>query len=341
MAIKLRDNIIEIIKYLPGIIFLLVTGLVSKYIGGLVPYVSYLIIAIAFGIFSSNVLKLPSFVEKGIQETHKLWLNTGIVILGSRILLVDLLKIGPRLLLMVVGFVLFGLICVEFLSSRFKLDPKLGSCLAAGTSVCGVSAVIASGGAVNAKEKYIAYAIATILAFDIITVFSYPAIGQIFAIPDLVYGPWAGISMFSTGTTVAAGFANSDTAGQIATICKMARNVFIGIWALAYSVYYTRKGLSNTLAVSKTKYLWNKFPKYIFGFLILMILTNTGFITDNQLDSLKNAYNWLFMLAFVGLGYSIDLQDIRKIGFKPFLVVLISFLIISFTSLGVSYWLFL
>ncbi len=302
------------LKLLPGILFLLIVGLLSKYIGSSIPYVSYLIIAIVLGIFSSNFLKIPGFIEKGIKETHKLWLNTGIVVLGTGVILKDLILIGPKLLLMVFGFIIFGLFCVEFLSARVKLKPKLSSCLASGTSVCGVSAIIATGGAIEAHEKDIAYAIATIIVFDIITVFSYPLIGQLFSIPAQVYGPWAGISMFSTGTTVAAGFAHSDTAGQLATICKMARNAFIGIIALSYSIYYLNKKVNSKQVENKLKFFWSKFPKPVIGFIVALFIANMGLLTTEQIGYTKNAYKWLFLFAFVGLGYNTDLREIKKTG---------------------------
>lgn len=337
IANKFRFFIIEVIKILLGISFLLIVGLIAKYIGSFIPHVSYLVIAIGLGLLISNYLKLPEFIDKGINKTHKLLLETGIVVLGAGILFVNLIEVGPKLLVTMIFTVVFSLTLVEFISSRFSLEPKLGSCLASGTSVCGVSAIIATGGAIGATQKQIAVAIATILIFDVVTVFSYPLIGRLFLIPSQVYGPWAGLSMFSTGTAVAAGFAHSVAAGQLATVAKMARNVFIGVWALAYTLYYIRKGSTNINIKSKPKYLWKKFPKFVIGFIALMIIGNTGILSAEQIGSLKNAYNWLFMLAFVGLGYSIRIKELRETGFKPVTVILISFSITSLLVLTFSY----
>ncbi len=325
---------------LPGILFLFVVGLISKYIGGIIPHVSYLIIAIFLGLISSNLMTLPRIIDRGIKSTHKIWLETGIVILGSRILLRDLIDIGPLLLSLILGFLIFSLLCVEFVSSRFGLEPRLGSCLASGTSVCGVSAIIATGGGINARERDMCYAIATILIFDVLTVFSYPVFAQIFSIPAQVYGVWTGISMFSTGTVVAAGFALCEEAGQLATLAKMARNSFIGIWALSYTIYYVNKGLSGARVNNKGKYLWDKFPKFVIGFLVVMVVANLGLLSEENLDSMRNMYNWLFMMAFVGLGYDMDFAELKKSGIKPFVVVLIAFMIISISVLTVSYLVF-
>ena len=328
------------LNLIPGIIYMLLLGLLAKYIGQLVPTVSYLVIAIALGIFSANFLNLPRIVEGGINKTHKLFLETGIVILGSAIRFKDIIEVGPKMLLMVIGFIIFSLLLVEYIAGRLQIAAKLGSCLAAGTSVCGVSAVIATGGAIGASAQNIAYAIATVITFDIITVFAYPIIGQTLIIPPEVYGPWAGVSMFSTGTTVAAGFAHSELGGQLATIGKMSRNVFIGLWALLYSIYYLKKGLADEQVEGRLRYLWDRFPKIVIGFVLTMVIANLGIIDSTKIGYLKNGYNWLFMMAFVGLGYSSDLRELKKTGVKPFLIVLIAFIIISLTSLLFSYLLF-
>jgi len=337
MTNKNSNALSNIVHMVPGVIFLLIVGLVSKFVGGYIPHVSYLIVAIALGIIISNTISMPAFIEHGINSTYKIWLETGIVVLGARIVLADFLNVGPTILWMVIAFLIFTLLIVEFLASRFGLDKKFGSALASGTSVCGVSAIIATSGGIEPKEKHIAYAITTILIFDVVTVFLYPALGVIFSIPDKVFGVWAGISMFSTGTTVAAGFAHSDAAGQMATIVKMARNVFIGIWALLYTIYYLRKGMTSQVIDKKLSYIWQKFPKMIIGFVIAMIVASSGLMSDVQIGYMKNAYNWLFMLAFVGLGYNINISEMKNEQAKPLLVVLIAFIITSAASFGLAY----
>lgn len=340
---NVRSQFSSMLKLFPGLAVLFGLGYLSKYIGGLIPHVSFLLVCILLGLLISNIFNLPGLLEKGINDTYKIWLKTGIVVLGARVILSDLLAIGPNLLWMVLLFLCFTLLATEYLSSQFGLNRKLRSSLASGTSVCGVSAIIATSGAIRADEEDVTYAIATILLFDAITVFLYPAVGEIFAIPSRVFGSWAGISMFSTGTTVAAGFAYNDVAGQVATITKMARNIFIGIWALLYAVYYVRLGTAEatgTYSKGKMRYIWQKFPKFIIGFILTMLVATLGVLTDTQVSSMKNAYNWFFMLAFVGLGYNINLTELKKAGLKPVVVVTVVFIITSLSSLGLSYLLF-
>ncbi|MBS3787606.1 putative sulfate exporter family transporter [Candidatus Bipolaricaulota bacterium] len=323
----------------PGTVFLFAVGLFSWYLGAKIPYISYLLICIGIGMLIANTTGLPDIIEKGIYDTHKVWLETGIVVLGARILLSDLVRVGPILLGIVILFLLIGLTLTQYLAAKFGLDQKFGSVLASGVSVCGVSAVIATGGGIEAKKKHIAYAIAAVLVFDVTTVFLWPAIGAAFSIPADVFGPWAGITSPSTGTTVAIGFIHSDQAGQLTTMTKMARNVFIGVWALMFTLYYARRGMTEGIE-NKASYLWDKFPKFVLGFLMTMALANVGILSEAQIGYMKNAYSWLFMMAFVGLGYDIDFADMARTGFKPLLVVLIVFSTVSLLSIGILYTVF-
>jgi len=327
------------IRLIPGVLFLFGTGLLSWYIGSQIPYISYLLVCIGIGMLIANTTGLPGIIEDGIYETHKIWLETGIVVLGARILLSDLVRVGPILLGVVILFLLVGLLLTQYLATKFGLDRKFGSVLASGVSVCGVSAVIATGGGIEAKKKHIAYAIAAVLVFDVTTVFLWPAIGAAFSIPADVFGPWAGITSPSTGTTVAIGFIHSDQAGQLTTMTKMARNVFIGVWALMFTLYYARRGMTEGIE-NKAAYLWDKFPKFVLGFLFTMALSNVGVLSETQIGYMKNAYSWLFMMAFVGLGYDIDFRDMAKTGVKPLLVVLIVFSTVSLLSIGILYSIF-
>ena len=204
----------------PGLLLLIAVGGLGQLIGATTPLHS-LLAAIVVGILLTNSVDVPAVCEAGVG-THKLWLEVGIVLMGVRIALDSVLSASGVLLLAVFGIVAFSLIVTETLARRyFGLQCRLGSLLAAGTGICGVSAVIAIAGSIRADEDQIAYATSTILIFDAITLFAYPFVGQLLGLPSREFGVWAGISMFSTGSVTAARFAYSDIAGQWATVTKL------------------------------------------------------------------------------------------------------------------------
>jgi len=138
--------------------------------------------------------------------------------------------------------------------------------------------------------------------------------------------------MVSTGPVVAAGFAYSEQAGQWATITKLGRNVFIGVVAVLYAVYYARRDSEGSSAAS-WRSLWEQFPTFVLGFAAVAAVASTGVLPAGVLSLFERGYQWLFLVAFVGLGTSIEIRNLRNTGARPLLVVLASLLTVSALSL--------
>ena len=105
---------------------------------------------------------IPEIFNPGI-DTYELWLKIGIVLLGARFLLQDIFKLGGISLALIIGEVFFATAIMILLGRYFKLGEKLTTLLAVGSSICGVSAIIAAKGAIGANNRDTAYAIAAIL----------------------------------------------------------------------------------------------------------------------------------------------------------------------------------
>ncbi|UHQ96382.1 YeiH family protein [Natrinema halophilum] len=321
-----------------GVSLLGVCAILAKVSAPFIPGANNLLIAVIIGITIANTTGVPSVARPGVQ-THKLWLATGIVLMGASLTVESILARGILVLAIVLSVTTFTIFYVEFLSRVvFGFSEKLSSLLAVGSSICGVSAVVAVAGSIRASEEDIAYAAATVLLFDAVTLFIYPIVGNIFAIPSKIFGMWAGVSMFSTGPVIAVGFMHSAKAGEWATITKLARNALIGVVAVAYAAYYTRK--RTNASQSQIRILWAEFPKFILGFIAFMFIASAGFLSTNQISSLVNVYNWLFLLAFVGLGTEIRFSELRSTGISPALVVLIGLSTVSVFSLLLLFFLF-
>ncbi|MDS0474634.1 putative sulfate exporter family transporter [Natrinema sp. 1APR25-10V2] len=317
-------------RLLPGVLALCLGAVLARTLALLLG-ANDLLLAIALGAVTTNVVGVPARLTPGLV-THKLWLGAGIVLMGASISVATVLEVGSRVFLVVIAVALLTLIVVELLARTvFGLSERLSSLLAAGASICGVSAVVAVAGAISAREDQVAYAAATVLLFDAITIVVYPIIGDLLALSGTVFGIWAGVSMFSTGPVVAVGFAHSEVAGQWATMTKLSRNALIGVVALAYASYYARSGAGSRPSV---RTLWDEFPKFVLGMLALALVASTDILSATQQASLEHASNWLFLLAFVGLGTEIQLADLRNTGPVPAIVVLLALLVSSVVSLA-------
>ncbi|ADJ14533.1 YeiH family protein [Halalkalicoccus jeotgali] len=315
-------------QQIPGILTLVVVGIVARSVAGLVG-INDLVLAIGVGVLIGNLVEIPPWIAHGI-ENHKLFLETGIVLLGASIAIDELIGAGPTVLVLVVVTVAFSLLLVEAVARRvFGLRGKTASLLAAGTSICGVSAVAAVGRVVEARGDQLTYAAATVVFFDAITLVLYPALGDLLGLSARQFGVWAGLSMFSTGPVAAAGFAHSPEAGQWATVTKLARNTLLGAVVVAYSLgYATRK--ANDPGVKR---LWLQFPKFLVGFLLVAAVANAGLLTPESIAGIGRTADWLFVLAFVGLGFEIRPARMRESGLTPIATVLCAFCVISIVTL--------
>ncbi|WP_435197407.1 YeiH family protein [Natronomonas sp. EA1] len=314
-------------RLLPGLAVMAAIAGGSHLVGAATP-LSPLVVAVGVGMLIANTVGVPPVVRPGLDR-HKLSLETGIVLLGARLSLGELAGVGPTVVLLAAAVVAFGVLYAEFLSRVvFDLRESVGSLLAAGASICGVSAVVAVAGSIDASERDIAYAAATVLLFDAVTLVAFPLAGELLALSGETFGVWAGLSMFSTGPVAAAGFAHSDVAGQWATLTKLVRNAFIGVVVIGYSAVYSR-GSTNLAAA------WNRFPKFIAGFLLVVLLTNLGLVSQPQRATLGTLSDWLFLLAFAGLGFEVTVEGMVDAGVRPVLLVFVHLLTVSMLALAV------
>jgi uncharacterized integral membrane protein (TIGR00698 family) len=331
------------LRLIPGVALLAAIGFAGKLLEKNVnlyakshhfafPNIEYVLWAILIGLFISNVFGLAEVFKPGVA-TYEFWLKAGIVLLGSRFLLGDVLKLGGVSLLLVGIEILGSLAFMTFLGRLFGLRPKLISLLAVGSAVCGVSAIIATQGAIDADEEDSSFAIAAILALGAIALFTFPLIGHAIHLTDHAYGVWAGLAVDNTAEATAAGALYSDAAAKLAVLTKTTRNALIGFVVLAYAIYWASRGQAQNVT-NKAAFLWQKFPKFVLGFLLISLLATVGFFTKNQNASLANLSRWAFLLTFAGVGLRTNIRDMRKQGLRPFAVGFIGEIAIALFTLG-------
>jgi uncharacterized integral membrane protein (TIGR00698 family) len=317
------------LSLLPGIALLFVVGYAGKFVEQTIshygklhhhvwPNIEYVLWAILFGVVIANTVGLPKIFRAGVA-TYEFWLKAGIILLGARFILGDILKLGGiSLLLVAVAFTL-SIAFMTYLGRAFRLSPKLTTLLAVGSSVCGVSAIIAMQGAIDADEEDSSTAIAAILALGAISLFAFPLIGHALHMGDHAYGLWTGLAVDNTAEATAAGALYSDTAGKFAVLAKTCRNALIGFVVLGYALYWAGKGEAADVG-NKAVFLWRKFPKFVLGFLLISTLATFGVFAKTQLTALGNLSRWAFLLTFAGVGLRTNLRDLGRQGMRPFLV---------------------
>jgi len=150
---------------------------------------------------------------------------------------------------------------------------------------------------------------------------------------DTSYGIWAGLGVDNTAEATAAGTLFSDAAGKVAVLAKTARNAMIGFVVLGYAIHWARKQHRAEVA-NKAAFLWQKFPKFVLGFLLISGLATAKVFSPAQLGSLANLSRWAFLLTFAGVGLRTNFGELRKQGLRPFLVGAIGEFAIAGLTLG-------
>jgi uncharacterized integral membrane protein (TIGR00698 family) len=282
------------------------------------PNIEYVLWAIVFGLVISNTIGIPAIFRAGV-ETYEFWLKAGIVLLGVRFLLGDVVKLGGVSLACVALELAVAIALMTALGRAFKLSPKLVSLLSIGSSICGVSAIIAAKGAIDADDEDASYAMAAILALGAVSLFVFPLIGRALGMSDHAYGLWVGLAVDNTAEATAAGALYSDAAGKFAVLAKTARNATIGFVVLGYAIYWIRQRQGGEIG-NKAVFLWQKFPKFVLGFLVISALATAGSFTTTQVADLANLSRWAFLLTFAGVGLRTNIRDLMKQGWRPLVV---------------------
>jgi uncharacterized integral membrane protein (TIGR00698 family) len=322
----------RVARLVPGVALLLALGYAGKWTEAAIktygkshhvalPNIEYVLWAIVFGLIVGNLLaatRRMAIFAPGI-ETYEFFLKVGIALLGVRFLVSDVVKMGGlSLLLVVLEFAIAGTLMV-LLGRAFKLGPKLTALLAVGSSVCGVSAIIATQGAIEASDEDTSYAIGAILALGAVGLFLFPAIGHALSMSDHAFGLWVGLAIDNTAEVTAAGNLYSDDAGKWAVLAKTVRNATIGFVVLGVALYFAARA-GKELAGSRGRLLWTKFPKFVLGFLIVSALASVHVLRAADVASLANLSRWAFLLTFAGVGLKTNFAELRRQGARPLVV---------------------
>ena len=336
----------RLIELIPGLALLAAVGYAGKWIEHsiaaygkthhkVLPNIEYVLWAIVIGLLISNTAGLPRLFRPGVA-TYEFWLKAGIVLLGARFLLGDVARLGGISLVLVFIELALALSFMTWLGGRFKLPPKLVSLLAVGSSVCGVSAIIAAQGAIDADEEDSSYAIAAILALGAVSLVLFPIVGHALHMSDRAYGVWTGLAVDNTAEATAAGALYSDAAGRVAVLAKTCRNAMIGFVVLGYAVYWASKGQAAGVQ-NKAAFLWKKFPKFVLGFLLISALATIGVFAKPEITALGNLSRWAFLLTFAGVGLRTSFKDLSRQGVRPFLVGAIGEVVIAALTLALVF----
>jgi uncharacterized integral membrane protein (TIGR00698 family) len=272
--------------------------------------------SLLIGLFISNVLKTPDWLKEGMQS--EFYIKIGLVMLGATILFSEIMKAGLYGVLQAVVVVFSVWYFAFWIAKKLKVDEELGIMLASAVSICGVSAAIATAGAIKGDSKKLSYVISLVLIVAIPMMIFMPLLARWMKLPDEVTGAWMGGTIDTTGAVVASGTIAGDIALKFSTIIKFSQNVLLGVAAFIISIFwsYRQAGKNDTTQKPTLKVIWERFPKFVLGF-ILASLVFSFFIDPETAKSagstIKSYQSLWFNLAFICIGLETRFTDLIKL----------------------------
>lgn len=330
---KGEDYLKTIKTYLPGILLAAVIAVPAWLLGKAFPVVG----SPVFGILLGMILafwKRPAAFNSGIQYTSKKLLQYSIILLGFDMNLFNVFQVGRQTLILMV-FTLSAAFLAAYLGGRLLgLNGNTKTLIGVGSAICGGSAIAATAPVIHADDEEVAHSISTIFLFNVIAAFLFPFLGHALGMSDTNFGLWAGTAVNDTSSVVAAGYAFSNAAGNLAVIVKLTRTLMIVPVTLVLAVITSRKSAGRQSGGFR---LIKIFPWFVLGFVAASMLNTFLPMPAAASSFLSQTGKFVIVMAMASIGLNTDLIKLVKSGTKPILLGFICWVALSVVSLGVQY----
>lgn len=319
--------------------------------------ISGIFVAILFGIIIRNVIGLHAIFTEGVAFSVKYALRTGIILLGLRLSLAEALKLGAWGIPLIMACIICGLGVTLYFTKLLQQSQRLGTLIACGTGICGVTAIMATSPVIKAKDNEISYAVANITIFGLVGMLFYPYLAQFFfADEPIKAGLFLGTAIHDTAqvagsSLIYAQIYNVDQVVDVATVTKLTRNLFIIAVIPFVSYFFFKHSKEREEETTHEIPKWYKLiPLFVIGFLMLalvrtvgdMTVTNTGqafgFLQPASWSSFYSFWSsfgstYMLGMAMAGVGLSTDFRMFKGLGVKPFYIGLIAAVSVGIVSL--------
>ncbi len=341
-----------------GIILCVLTALLSiqlsSYIGISIlnlskSPISPIIISIIIGTIVGNSIKNLDLYDEGFTFAIKYLLKLGIIFLGIRLSISDILIYGLQGLVVIIPCIAISILIVKSLRNKLNVSENLSLLIAVGTSICGATAIAALAPAINAKKEEISYAIANITVFGLFAMFLYPMVAYtVFNDNSLSVGLFLGTSIHETAQVAGSGMIYSEqyqnpSVLDISTVIKLVRNTMMVI-VIPLLAFLARKDSNQNNSIK----IASIFPYFIIGFLVFGMIRTVGDQFEYQIGSenwnsfiyfIKNFAEILLVIAMSAIGYNTKINKFKNLGLKPFYLGFIAALSVGVVSFSVIYFL--
>lgn len=323
--------------------------LLGRAFPGIKNIVSPTLIAIILGCTLRSVFPMPARFHAGIAWGVKTVLRAGIVFMGIRLSLFSIFKIGAFAVGLVALCICAALSATMLFARRAGISDRLAALIAAGTGICGVSAILSVAPAIEAEQEEVSYAVAVITLIGLSATLVFPYLVEMVLHLSVVQaGYFIGTAVHDTSQVTATGLMYNQlwkhsteggiTGLDIALTTKLVRNTFM-VFVIPLITLWFR---FTTGTVRKKTNLLSVLPLFVVGYLCMGLLRTAGdFFLPNSpswlgfQNSLISVSGYLIMFAVACIGLGTDLGKLKIWGFKPLFAGLCASAVVSVLSYSI------
>ena len=299
----------------------------APFLGALSP----MILAILIGIGLRNTVGAPAWAGPGIAFSMRRLLRLAIILLGLQLTAAQVVQVGA-VGVAIIAAVLIATFAFTVAAGRLMgVDRKLAQLIAAGTSICGASAVIAVNTVAEAPDEDVAYAVACVTVFGSLSMALYPLLPGLLHLDPRAYGLWTGASIHEIAQVVAAAYQPGKAAGDFGTMAKLTRVMMLApmVIGLGFLAARRRGGPSAGGARKAPPTPW-----FVIGFIAMVGINSVVPIPPGAKAVAVAATTFLLSAALAAMGLETDVRKLRAKGLRPLLLGAAAWLFISGFSLA-------
>ncbi|MEP9371840.1 YeiH family protein [Mesorhizobium sp. KR1-2] len=325
----LRQRALDVLPGLTLTIAIAAAAFVLRQMPGVAVF-SPMILAILIGIAFHNLVGTPAGAKAGVVFSLRRVLRLAIILLGLQLTAAQIVEVGAAGIAIIVATLVATFAFTVRLGRAMGVEPKLAELIAAGTSICGASAVIATNTVTRAPDEDVAYAVACVTVFGSIAMFAYPMLPALLGLDAHAYGLWAGASIHEIAQVVAASFQGGQAAGEFGTVAKLSRVMLLAPVVLSLGFLATRRAakLGHDHAAAKAPVPW-----FVLGFIALVGINSVVSIPAEAKSVIVMATTFMLSVALAAMGLETDIRKLKAKGLRPLLLGLAAFIFIAGFSL--------
>lgn len=307
---------------LPGVALTAAIAAVAVWLHSLprMGLVSALILAIVLGMTVRNTMGVGTAYQSGITFCLKKVLRLAIILLGLQLSFTQVRQVGLTGFCIVAASLAGTFAFTTWLGRKMGVDGKLTQLIAAGSSICGASAVIAANVVTKGRDEDVAYGVAVVTVFGSLSMFLYPALNHLLGLSPAAFGVWSGASIHEIAQVIAAVSQNGAASLQYGTISKLTRVMLLAPTVLALGFVNARRAASESDQAGRLDLRRIPVPWFVLGFIAVIGVNTLGIIPVQVKAEMVVVNQFLLTVSLAAMGLETSLKKLKAAGVKPLLL---------------------